>query len=207
MVKKKQIFCYRKVDFYKEAYIGGVFIRAENNEENRFMYILEGVHEEIKPLLKTIKRFKKDFKNNKKTPADVYGAIIFKIRFNRTSPLKKEFWTTKTKETMELDQNYRLRQYIKMFDNDRQGLYQIMIMPYQYEVKKKNWVLSNWLPVLATITDEELGKIAVMSTKTQVDPSAKDMALYSIEWVKGYDVDKEELVETEETRKSNMVLN
>ena len=49
-------------------------------------------------------------------------------------------------------------------------------MPYQYEVKKKNWVLSNWLPVLATITDEELGKIAVMSTKTQVDPSAKEMA-------------------------------
>lgn len=200
-------FCYRKVDFYNEAYIGGIFIKAENNEENRFMYILEGVHEEIKPLLNVIKRFKKDFKNNKKNPADVYGAVILKIRFNRTAPLKKEFWTTKTKEEMELDQNYRLRQYIKMFDNGRQGLYQIMIMPYQYEVEKKNWVLSNWLPVLATITDEELAKIAVMSTKTQVDPSAKDMALYSIEWVKGYDVDKEELVETEETRKSNMVLN
>ena len=200
-------FCYRKVDFYNEAYIGGVFIRSEKYEENRFMYILEGVHKEIKPLLTVIKRFKKDFKRSKDCPADVYGAIIFKIRFNRTAPLKKNFWTTKTKEEIELNQNYRLRQYVKMFDNGKQGLYQIMVMPYHYEVKKKQWILSNWLPVLATITDEELGKIAVMSTKTQVDPSAKDMALYSIEWVKGYDIDKEELVENEETRKSNIVLN
>ena len=193
-------FCYRKVDFYNEAYIGGVFIRSINNEENRFMYILEEVHKDIKPLLKIIKRFKKDFKENKKNPADVYGALILKIKFNRISPLKKEFWIKKTKEEMVLDQNYRLRQYIKMFDNDRQGLYQIMVMPYHYETKKKKWILSNWLPVLSTITDEELGKIAVMSTSTQVDPSAKDMALYSIEWVKGLDVEAWELVENEKKK-------
>lgn len=82
-----------------------------------------------------------------------------------------------------------------------------MVLPYHYEVKNKKWVLSNWLPVLATTTDEELGKIAVMSTTTQVDSSAKDMGLYSIEWVKGVDVDTWELVENEETRKSSMVLN
>lgn len=206
MVKNKK-FCYRKVDFYNEAYIGGVFIKSVNNEENRFMYILEGVHEDTKSLFKIIKRFKKDFKNSKKSPADIYGAIIFKLKFSRTAPLKKEFWTTNTKEGMELDQNYRLRQYIRMFDDGKQNLYQIMIMPYQYEVKKKNWVLSNWLPVLSNISDEELAKIAVMSTRTQVDPSAKEMALYSIEWVKGLDVDTEELVETEETRKTNIILN
>lgn len=194
MIKK---YCYRKVDFHKEAYIGGVFIRSENNEEKKFIYMLEEVHKELKTLIKNIKRFKKDFRENKENPAEVYGAIILKIRFNRTAPLKKEFWLTETREGMELDQGYRVRQYIKMFDNDRQGLYQIMVMPYHYEVKKKKWILSNWLPVLSTITDEELGKIAVMSTKTQVDPSAKYMALYTVEWVKGYDVDEDKLVENE----------
>ena len=99
-LRLRKNFCYRKVDFYNEAFIGGVFIRAENNEENRFMYILEGVHEEIKPLLKTIKRFKKDFKESKKTPADVYGAIIFKIRFNRTSLLKKNSGQLKQKQKL-----------------------------------------------------------------------------------------------------------
>ena len=200
-------FCYRKVDFPTEAYIGGLFIRSVNNEENRFMYILEEVHRETKPLFKIIKRFKKDFKKNKKNPADVYGALIIKIRFNRTSPLKKEFWKIEAEKGMELGQNYRLGQYIKIFDNDKQGLYQIMVMPYHYEIKKKKWILNNWLPVLATTTDEELGKIAVMSTTTQVDSSAKDMALYTIEWVKGFDIETNELIENEYSIKTNVILN
>lgn len=95
-------FCYRKVDFPSEAYIGGVFIKSEKNEEKRFMYILEGVFDDIRPLLKVIKRFKKDFKESKKNPADVYGALIMKIRFNRTSPLKEEFWKIEAKKGMEL---------------------------------------------------------------------------------------------------------
>ena len=90
---------------------------------------------------------------------------------------------------MLLDDLYRVRQYLKMFDNGGEKLYKIMVMPAFYDVKKKKWTLTNWLPVKFNITDEDLAKIAIMSDEIQVDNSAKNMALYTIEWVKGFDLD------------------
>jgi len=87
-----------------------------------------------------------------------------------------------------------MKQYIKMF-KDGEKFYEIMVMPAFYDAKKKEWLMTNWLPVIKNISDEELGKIAVMSNTTQVDDSAKNMGLYTIEWVKGLYVETWELVD------------
>ena len=187
MAKK---YCYREVDFYKEAYIGILFLKGDENK--RLLFVLGLIYENKKVLIKKIKQLKQLVDEDKETVGEVYAAAVVKIKFNRTSPLKKEFWETKTE--IVLDKTYRTKQYLKMF-NDGEKFYEIMVMPGFYNVKKKEWLLTNWLPVGQNITDEELGKIAVMSTETQVDMSAKNMALYKIEWIKGLYVETWELVE------------
>lgn len=181
-------FCYREVDFYETAYMGFIFMKRKD-DDYRMLYPLELVYEKTKAVKKRIMKMKLELDKLKKNAAEVYGAMIIKIRLNRTSPLKKEFWTTETKEKMLLDDLYRIRQYLKMFDNGGEKLYKIMVMPAFYDVKKKKWTLTNWLPVKFNITDKDLAKIAIMSDEIQVDNSAKNMALYTIEWVKGFDLD------------------
>ena len=188
---KKGDFCFREVEFYKEGYISVAFWRAKNGSEQLF-HPMTTVYRDLKELGMELKMLKKDFKKQKNDPVDIYGALAIKIKFNRTSPLKKEFWETES--DMKLDNMYRIKQYLIMLENFGK-LYQIMVMPYHFNVKKKEWILTNWLPVLLTITDEELGKIAIMSSGTQVDISAKSMALYTIEWIKGFDIINEELIE------------
>ena len=185
-------YCYRKVDFYKEGYMGMLFLRGEGEE--RFLFPLDLIYQNKKPLINKLKKLKKIVDKNKKNSIEVYGALVMKIGFNRTSPLKKEFWSTNTE--MVLDKFYRIKQYLKMF-KDGERFYEIMVMPAFYDTKKKKWWLTNWLPVRRNTTDEELGKIAVMSQETQVDSSAKEIGLYTVEWVKGLYIDTWELVEKE----------
>lgn len=192
---KKEKYCYREVDFYPEGYIGGVFI--EEDDGKKMLFILRHVNKDLKSAKKELIKLKKDLKNQKKDPVNVYGGLIIKIKFKRTSPLKKEFWNIDS--DINLDNMYRFRQYMEVLGG-RENLYQIMVMPAFYNKKKKEWLLTNWLPVLATTTDEELGKIAIMSSETQVDISAKNMALYTIEWVKGLYVETGEMVEKEEEK-------
>ena len=191
MTKK---YCYREVDFYPEGYIAGAFL--EEDDGKRLLYVLRRVNKDLKSAKKEIFKLKKDLKNQKKDPANVYGGLIIKIKFKRTSPLKKEFWETDS--DIDLDNFYRFRQYMEVLGG-KENLYQIMVMPAFFDIKKNEWLLTNWLPVLATTTDEELGKIAIMSSETQVDMSAKNMALYTIEWVRGLYLETWELVEKEKT--------
>jgi len=189
-------YCYRKVDFYKEGYVGMLFLRGEGEE--RFLFPLDLIYQSKKPLINKLKDLKRSVDRDKKNSNEVYGALVMKIKFEKTSPLKKEFWTTEIKKEMVLNRFYRTKQYLKMF-KDGEKFYEIMVLPAHYDIKKKEWWLINWLPVRKNITDEELGKIAVMSEETQVDCSAKHMALYTIEWVKGLYVETWELVEDRKT--------
>ena len=188
-------YCYREVEFYPEGYISGAFI--EEDDGKKMLFVLRRVNRDLESAKKEILKLKKDLKNQKKDPANVYGGLIIKIKFKRTSPLKKEFWNIDS--DINLDNMYRFRQYMEVLGG-RENLYQIMVMPAFYNKKKKEWLLTNWLPVLATTTDEELGKIAIMSPETQVDISAKNMALYTIEWVKGLYVETGEMAEKEEEK-------
>lgn len=191
MTENKKIkYCYREVDFYRDGFIALVFAKVINGDAE-FIYSMTPVYKNIKELAKDLKKFKKEMKDQK-DPVDIYGSIVIKIKFCRTSPLKKEFWTTESE--INLNHVYQSKQYMEVLKNEGK-LYKIMVMPHHYDIEKKAWTLTNWLPVLSTITDEELGKIAIMSTTTQVDVSAKSMALYSIEWIKGYDIVLGELIE------------
>jgi hypothetical protein len=187
MIKK---YCYREVEFYKEAYIGMFFLKDDGDK--RLLFVLDLIYQNKKILINKLKKFKKWINEDKTSEFEVYAAGVIKIKFNRTSPLKKEFW--KTDAEMVLDSTYRMKQYIKMF-KDGEKFYEIMVMPAFYDAKKKEWLMTNWLPVIKNISDEELGKIAVMSNTTQVDDSAKNMGLYTIEWVKGLYVETWELVD------------
>ncbi len=188
---EKTKYCYREVDFYRDGFIAVVFVRAMDGNE-QMIHAMMAVYKNLKDLGKELKKLKEDMKNQKKDPMDIYGSIVIKIKFCRTSPLKKEFWTTEAE--INLNHVYQSKQYMEVLKNEGK-LYKIMVMPHHYDVVKKEWMLTNWLPVLSTITDEELGKIATMSNQTQVDQSAKNMALYDIEWVKGFDMVNEELIE------------
>lgn len=191
---KEKKYCYREVEFYPEGYIGGLLLEIDENK--RILFVLTRIKKDLKSIKKEILKLRKDLKNQK-NPINAYGGLVMKIKFNRTSPLKKEYWEIDS--DMVLDDIYRMKQYLNVLDG-KEKLYQIMVMPQHYDTKKKEWWLTNWLPVLATTTDEELGKIAIMSPGTQVDISAKNMALYSIEWVKGMYVETGELVEKEEEK-------
>jgi len=194
VIESKKKYCYREVDFYKEAYIGVLFLKEDRGE--KYIYPLNLIYQNKKKLITKLKRLKSEIDKDKKNESEVYGAMVMKIKLKRTSPLNKEFWETKAE--IVLDKTYRVKQYLKMF-SDGEKLYEIMVLPAFYDKKKNGWLLTNWLPVIRNITDEELGKIAVMSGETQVDSSAKNMALYTIEWVKGVDVETWELVEKENT--------
>jgi len=190
-------YCYRKVNFPIDGYVAAVFWKSTDGEAN-LLHIMLPIYKNLKVVGKELRFFKKDMKNQKDS-IEIYGALVVKIKFKRTSPLKKECWVTESETS--LDYIYRTKQYVNVL-KDENKLYQIMVMPACFDTKKRKWFLTNWLPVLPTVTDEELIKIAIMSTKTQVDPSAKDMALYTIEWIKGFDIDSGELFERESERSS-----
>ncbi len=191
MVKEKK-YCYREVEFYKEAYIGILFLKDDGNK--RLLFVLNLIYQNKKILINKLKQLKQSVSEDKINEFEVYAAAVMKIKFDRTSPLKKDFWKNETE--MVLDNVYRIKQYLKMF-KDGEKFYEIMVMPAFYDANKKEWLLTNWLPVIKNISDEELGKIAVISGETQVDMSAKNMALYTIEWIRGLYLETWELVEKE----------
>lgn len=103
MTKK---YCYREVEFYKEAYIGMLFLKGDENK--RLLFVLGLIYQNKKILINKLKQLKQSVSEDKTNEFEVYGAAVMKIKFNRTSPLKKEFWETETKEGMILDNSYRI---------------------------------------------------------------------------------------------------
>lgn len=188
MTKK---YCYREVDFYQEGYMGMIFFKGEDNE-NKILYPMTRVYKSLKPLKKEIKELKMVLENRNNDPLDVYGALVVKLKFRKTFPLKMEYWQDEPE--IKLDKFYRVNQYLKML-KEGESFYQIMVMPYHFEVKKKKWFFSNWLPVLISATEEQLAQVSIMSNETAVDSSAKNIGLYTIEWIKGLYLDNWELVE------------
>lgn len=169
MIKNNKKYCYREVDFYDEAYMGFLFVKNKDDNGDNMLYPFELIYKKLENLKKKIKELKIEVEKDKKKPRKVYGGLVMKIRFSRRSPLKKEFWSTEIEEGMNLDYFYKIKQYLEIFKDNKEKLYKIMVMPAFYDIKNKKWFLTSWLPVHFNITDEELAKIAVMSTQTQVD--------------------------------------
>lgn len=67
-------------------------------------------------------------------------------------------------------------------------LYQIIVSPRSYDIKKKCWTLANWIPVSVTIDAQKL-EYLLTTSNFNFDESAKSIGLYSVEFMKGFDID------------------
>lgn len=84
---------------------------------------------------------------------------------------------------------------MKMMDDVYQ-FYNIIVLPAHYDVKKKKWNYINWIPILVTTDDKKLDELVRMSDQP-VDESAKNMGIYSIEYIKGFDLDTSKFVKSQ----------
>lgn len=181
-------YCYREPNFPESAYLGVTFIK---DEDVKFIYPMMGLYSSLKKLQFKAKRLKRDLTNKKKDPLEIYGVIAIKINFNKKFPLKKEYWVSP--ENSSLNKNFRMKEYLKMLEDVCQ-FYNIMVLPDHYDTKTKKWHFINWIPVSITTDDKKFDELSRTSDQP-VDPSAKNIGIYSIEFVKGFDLEDCELIE------------
>lgn len=191
MVKKNKKFCYREPDFPDSAYLGIIFVG--DIDRSKFIQTLTKIYPSIKLLQSTIKKLKKDLFKLKDGPIYVNGVVIIKINFNKRFPLKKEYWDSG--EIVPTDGMFKSKEYMKMMDDVYQ-FYNIMVLPAHYDVKKKKWNYINWIPILVTTDDKKLDELVRMSDQP-VDESAKNIAFYSIEFIRGFDLDTGKFVKSQ----------
>ncbi len=191
-MKKKNIkYCYREPDYPESAYLGVTFIST--NDGFKFIHPMMEMQLTLKALKTRINKFEKELTDKKNGPLSVYGVVVIKINFNKTFPLKKEYWID-TKDSP-IKPDFRVKEYMKMLDDVYQ-FYNIMILPDHYDVKKKKWHYINWIPVLVTTDDKKFEELALISDEP-VDPSSKSIGIYSIEFVRGFDLDTLEFVKSQ----------
>ena len=80
--------------------------------------------------------------------------------------------------------------------DDVHQFYNIIVSPNNYDLKKKKWEFINWIPVLISTDDKKFNELIRISDQP-VDQSAKNMALYSIEFVRGFDLDTGKFVKSQ----------
>lgn len=184
-------YCYREPNFPKSAYLGIMFVG--DVDRSKFIQTLTKIYSTIKLIQSTIKKLKKDLLKLKNGPVYVNGVVIVKINFCKKFPLKKEYWNSK--EIIPSDEMFRSQEYMKMMDDVCQ-FYNIMVLPANYDVKKKKWDYINWIPILVSTDDNKLDELSRISNQP-VDPSSKSIGIYSVEFVKGFDLDTGKFVKSQ----------
>ncbi len=191
MDKKSQKYCYREPDFPDTAYVGVIFVGKTDNL--RYIQILVQIYPTVKSLQTRVKKLRKDLLKLKEGPIYVSGLVIIKINFNKRFPLKKEYWNSK--DIVPTDDLFRSKEYMKMMDDVYQ-FYNIMVLPAHYDVKKKEWNYINWIPVLVTTDDKKFDELSRISNQP-VDSTANSIGIYSIEFVRGFDMDTGKFVKSQ----------
>ena len=172
--------CYREPDFPKEAYVSTVILLSKSGD--KFLYPMTSLFTTLNILRLETNDFKKKLAKRK---IKVHGVITIKIKFNKTYPLRKEHWTC-PKDSL-LDNNFRINQFMEMAGNVPQ-LYQIIVLPSDYLTKTKEWKFVNWIPILVSLDNKKIDDL-IRASDQGVDESAKSMGLYSVEKVRGFDLD------------------
>lgn len=191
MNKKDKRYCYREPDWPDTAYVGIMFVGGV--EGLRFIQVLIEIYPTVKSLQNKIKKIKKDLLKLKEGPIYVSGVVIIKINFKKRFPLKTEYWNSS--EIVPTNDMFRSKEYMKMMNNVYQ-FYNIMVLPAHYDVKKKEWNYINWIPILVTADDKKLEELSMISDQP-VDSTAKSIGIYSIEFVRGFDLDTCEFVKSQ----------
>lgn len=191
MDKKNQKYCYRDPDWPESGYLGVTFISAKDGF--KAIHPMMELQLTLKALQNRIRKFEKELANRDKDPISVYGVVVIKIHFNKTFPLKKEYWID-TKDSP-IKPDFRVKEYMKMLEDVYQ-FYNIMILPDKYKVKTKKWHYLNWIPVLITTDDKKFEELSRISDQP-VDPSSKSIGIYSIEFIRGFDLDTGKFVKSQ----------
>lgn len=181
-------YCYLTPTFPTSAYIGLVFVKSI--EDNHFLYPLTHIYPTVKSAYKAILDLKKELYDDKKTI--IYHSMVIKIKFHKTYPLRQEHWTYKP-DTDRYNSLTRGMTFLKMI-NDVPQFYQIMVLPYDYNVKKNKWRFINWIPILITAKPDYIDGL-IMDSDQGVETSADSMAFYTIESIRGLDLDTGKLIE------------
>lgn len=179
----KNQFCYREPNFPETIYLS-VFI-ITGKDDIRFIYPMKEIALDLKSVQKEAKGFNQQLSKIKDASAKILGVIVIKIKLKRKSPLTKEDWTEMKKDFL-IDEALRKKEFSKMMAGVYQ-FYNVIILPRHYDTKTKQWQFTNWLPVTSNTDDEKLHQIA-RSSEEQVDISAKSVGVYSIEFIKGFNM-------------------
>lgn len=186
---KNKKCCYREPDFLPIGYIPVAFISNMDGIKRILPFI--SFHSNIKTLKKEVNFFRKRLAEDK-DPINVDGIIVIKVKFKKTFPLNKNHWTDGS--DVVVDDGYRIKQYLKMLDDVYQ-FYNIIILPRFYNVKEKKWLFRNSMPILITADDKKMNEL-IISSDEPVDTSAKSIGIYSIEKIKGFDIDTGKFIDT-----------
>lgn len=181
-------YCYRTPSFPPEAYIGLTFI--ENREGHQLLYPLSQIYLDIKSTHKSIVNLKKELQDEQK--ATIFSAMILKIKFHKTFPLRAEHWTY-APDADRFNSFTRGTYYLKMLNDVRQ-FYQIIVLPNHYNVKKNKWDFVNWIPILITAATDYIDGL-IMDSDQGVEISADSMGFYIIESIRGLDIETGLLIE------------
>ena len=202
MSKENKKYCYRDPKFPETIYLSVLLIVGK--DDIRFVYPMKEIFLNLKSLQKESKEIKDQLVNKKKNPIEVMGVVVIKINLKRKHLLKKADWTEVRKDFL-IDEAFRTREFSKMMVGVYQ-FYNVMVLPRHYDTKTKQWQFTNWLPILASTDDEKIHQIA-RSSEEQVDSTAKNVGIYLIEFIRGFDLDIGKLIEKEKDEGSNDLLN
>lgn len=99
MTTKNKKYCFRDSDFPQNGYVAIVYTKT--NDGFRFFYPLQTFFISTNFLRDEVKLFKQKIEGEGKMK--IHGVIVVKIKFNKTFPLKKEYWNTDKKSPLETD--------------------------------------------------------------------------------------------------------
>lgn len=180
-------FCYLEPDFPKNIFIALVFLKLD---DNTVLYPLFETFSDIKKLSATLKKLKRHIE--KRNPdTDAYGGLVVTLEYDHSFPLKKEYWDPS--ENLNSNKDIRMMAFLEMLKGPH-SFFWVIITPQSYDGKTKTWRLTNWLPIRITTTDKQIEAL-IMSSDQSVEEKARDIGLYSILKVQGFDIEEGKLVE------------
>lgn len=180
-------YCYLDPEFPKRIYISLTFLKID---DKTLLYPLFETFLDLKKLITAQKKLKRSIeKKNEDTNA--YGGLVVELEYNHNFPLKKEYW--EPSENPNSNKDIRMMAFIEMLKGPYQFFW-VLITPQSYDNKTKTWKMTSWLPIRITTTDKQI-KALIKSSDQSVDEKAKNIGMYSVVKVQGFDIEEGKLIE------------
>lgn len=171
---KKEKCCYLTPNYPKEAFMVVLFFTSK---EIPLMIIpLSTISKNIDDAIESIYNFVESLKNTENEDAKKISEVIdigvlLPITFQKLFPLKKDYWTKTSKESVIDD---KILAFLPVINNPH--FYKLLVVPYGHI--KKHWEFCVSYPFSMFSEDLEIEKFIYRSNQV-VDIEAKYAAVYS----------------------------